>query len=409
MATEVRVRITADGAGFNRVVGAATAKVQAMGSSMKAALLGAFSAATVGAISREILRFGDEIKTMAQNLDISTDAAQRFTWAARNANIEVGTLAKGMYALDTAMRKAKGGDTKAKDILAQLGITDLDMRKEDALMAMLRGATNRDQTQALLGQIGVKPIVAGKILGAREDVLSGEIPVVSESTINRLDALGDAFDNLKAILLQAIIPLFLQASLVVTEFVNSMLKWVVTQKAGIDAAKEAYKKTTGLDPEKAVDKMKTWSGKWYRTMADVMQDKYGIEGRKAYEETIKGPVKADPNSTIGKIQGALDRLVVELQPKPGDPDFIGPVQPKAGVPFDREPLYGPKKKEAKPLGLGELGSNEFMKIGNLLGVNAQYRIERLNIRMVDLTERIAVASEQTAENTSNDEGGQSYP
>ena len=96
METNVRVNVTADGTGFHRVMGGVERRVAGMGNSMKAALAGAFSAATIGMISREILKFGDDIGNMAQNLDISTDAAQRFQWAARNAGIEVDVLAKGM-------------------------------------------------------------------------------------------------------------------------------------------------------------------------------------------------------------------------------------------------------------------------------------------------------------------------
>jgi hypothetical protein len=402
----VKVKIDADGAGFHKVLSGINKGVANLGGSLKGQLAAAFSVASIGLITKSILDFGDEIQTMANNLNISTNQAQRFAWAARNANVEITTMAKAMNTLDKAMSEAKGGDTAKAGLLAKLGFTSDDinnLKPEDALMKMLQQSKKqpRNVTQTLLTQLGIRPSDSGKILGAREDILNKDIPLASPDQIAKLDAMGDAFTNIITIVKIGLIPSLLAAS-------KSLLAWAADLASRrqkqmafeVAAEKEAIKNgeyvgdlTAFAIRSSAGAAWTMGSGTWDQVSNEAEQRIYGERGVKA------GKAAMGETSWVDNIARQVDDLITTLN-KPADKN-------KKSLPFTREAI----EKEDK-LKLGKvsapaesLGSNEFLKVGGMLGINAQYRLERLTSEANSLLLRITEATEKMANTntTSSDE------
>lgn len=419
MATEVKVKFTADGSMVNRTVGQIQSKIGSFASSIKTQLLAAFSVATVGMIAKNIIDFGDEIKGMAAKFQITTESAQRFRWAARHAGIEVGALTRGINLLDIALDKAKGGTLSAEGLQAlnALGLTGDYINKaipaDKALLDMLKNTQNMSN-QALssyLQQIGMPISIAKQISSAREELLSGNIPLVSDESINKLADLGNVLTDLKEVLLTAVIPVLLEFAKILLQgtrnFITTFqaheafvagalehspdpglferfagLTWATLGAGGLtlfDAAETLYEFIPGVRTEDYIKRRKEYYSSMKRGLYDNMyKNLYGEAGFKAGMENISA------NTNKDGVLSNLFTIVDDLLKKWNNP------KKKEEVILEREGI----KKEivAKKTMLPSLPTNEFIKIGNMLGVDAQYRIERLTIKMLEY-------QKQTAENT----------
>lgn len=420
MATSnVKVNVTADGTGFHKTMGGITRSVSGLGSSIKGQLAAAFSVATIGLITRNIIQFGDEIQTMANNLNISTDSAQRFSWAARNANVEVTTLSKAMYALNKAREEARGGNAEKKGLLGQLGFTDKDlesMPKENMLLKMMEKSKNRGSTESILRQLGVRATDAGKIMGAREDFLNKNIPLASKNQIAQLDALGDAYGNIITIMKVGFIPALIAASKSLVGFSYSIVTGIndlLTRIKGsqqFDAANPG-KNTSMLQKAGAVANMygaqalgqfalplyignaksmatlkQNMAGEFERSL-ELYYGKESTQAGKDFASDINNQIKA--LTQIGEEIKKVDAVLNTTLTNKATP-FISDVVPSKTV-----------KSTILKQG-GELNTDNFMKIGNMLGVDMQYRMERLTIQSNQLLTRIANGVDRLNDNNTPD-------
>lgn len=424
---KVKVDITADGSGFHRVLGGIGSAV----TGLKAKLAAAFSIGTIGYLSKQVLDFGDSIQAMADNFDISTDSAQRFAWAARNAGIEIGVIEKAMLGLDDAMRKALSpGGEKEKGILAKLGLTEKDLnnlKKDEALFKILKSTEGMEgpKVEGMLKDLGISSKVAGRIVGARKNILDKSIPIVSENTIKKLDAVGDAMSNIKNIILQALIPALLSFTKVLLSFVGGFIQKIgaietfknagylqaesegtdtksILGPAGVNKERQlAFTKkygkgfwSAGVVPGPTVGTSMNVNSNLTESQKEQMQkdlDEYWLfifgGSKKALENAKAALGDLTKQGTIAQISKVLEDLRAALAPQPGDPDFIGPVQPKPQVGVAREPITQELKKPEK------FDTNEFVKIGGVLGINLQYRMEKIAEETRNFTERTAIATE----------------
>lgn len=374
---KVNVVFNADAAGFHRVLG----KVESGLTGLKGKIAGALGVASIGLIVNNMLEFGESIQTVANNLDVSTDTAQKFTWAARNANIEVGVLAKTMNTLDMARRKFLGGDTKKGDLLKQLGLSEEELktiRPDEMLYKVLERSKNkpRNYTENIFNQLGIPTKIGGKVLGAREDILNKNIPLVSGDMIEKLDMMGDAFDDVKIVIMEALIPAFI-----------SLVRQVVSLALGLKPILRILNEIEVLRAEaqksKEIDAAAKASLPEYLFHVLLSSKSKRSSSVKAVENWQKE--NKDEDTVLFKIIASLEKFLLELNkkkvPKLNEPYVPGTIPIKT------------KSKPEKYTSIGELGTNEFLKIGGTLGMDLNYRLMRLSIEANNYLKRIAEAVE----------------
>jgi hypothetical protein len=410
----VNTVFTADGAQFHKTV----AGVQSAVTGLKGMLVGALGAVSIGSIVKSMLDFGDNIQTTANNLNVSTDSAQRFAYAARNANVEMGAFQKTLGTFDNLMAKWKGGSLDATKVglLKRLGLSeaDFDAKPDELLFKALKSTQgqSREEVQGIFQQLGIKGKAAGQIIGNREDILANDIPIVSEDVIGQLDALGDAFSNLKEALIVGLIPSFIESARMLMDVVKQVVDYFASESKRTDKMEElagndgvapmgmmergaAFITETTQNAMLATGFMKVGS-----KADDFMTEKlntfrYGKDWRKYVDAGAEAAAEKSP------FQIAIDKLVENLKKD---------TTPKKKMDSVREPIFG-KDKVTKPFqnNLGPLESNEFMKIGGFLGTDVQYRLSRLSEEANDLLARIATATETLANEPTNEAPEQDLP
>lgn len=417
---KVKVDITADGSGFHRVMGGIGSSVKGFASSMKTQLAAAFSVATIGILTKQMIDFGDEIRNMANDFDMSTDAVQRYRWAMRDAGIEAGSLTKMLQGLEEARGKAIGeGGEKEKSLMKKLGFTDEDLKtlpKDKLFDKLMSSNMPRQVVENTLDQLGVPRKTAAKFMGARDSGWAESMknaPVVAQSNIDKLDALGDAFSKIKDAIMKALIPVLLSLAKIIVDWVIPKFEALGAMEEGatflkkMDDAARSLGITPDLEkvysPDMVAQILKTRSSQQagesdaaYAAriraeeieLAKMAEKRYGSleNAGKVLSEYNKNPVKPrDPNDKtfIQNIRDILKEVQLQMQPQPGDPDFIGPVQAKQEAPFVATAID--QKKQM----LGALGGGDLLRIGNALGIDVQYRMQRLAMKQVDLLGEIS--------------------
>ena len=378
----VNTIFTADGTGVAKTV----AGIQGAVTGLKGKLAGAFGAITLGAIVHSMLEFGDGIQTMSEQLNISTDSAQQFSHAIRNSNIEAGSLRKTLGAFDDLMGDWANGslDENKKNILRKLGISekDLDLKPDDLLKKAL-GSTKelpKKQVQDLFEGLGITKKAASQVVGGRDDILDNSIPIVSQKDIAALDLLGDTFADLKNAIVVALIPAMLWAA-------EALLS---TFKGTVDYFDSQIKKDKSMSAQAEKDGANRggWLAKGAAIITDTVQnaavaglDAIGkndaamkvdsfMEDRKntfLYGKNWRSYVdKASTDAAKpSELSLKLEELLKKINKVPDKKDDFA---------RNRENL----NKQAFQNNIGQLGGNPFMSMGNLMGADLQYRIQRLS-------------------------------
>jgi hypothetical protein len=208
MATnKVNVVFDADSRGFHKTV---TGVGSAL-SGLKAKVATAFGTLGISMIANSIMEFADGIKTMADQLNVGTDAAQRFDKWMKNASVSTNATAATLDKLDTAMRKWKGGtlDAKEVDMMKKLGFTDkdFDMQTEAMFKKFAEKAKSLDfeTIKFSLEGIGVNEKASREIAGGIKD-FDPNSKVVDEKTLKNLEEFGELIGDVARIVKTELAP-----------------------------------------------------------------------------------------------------------------------------------------------------------------------------------------------------------
>lgn len=383
---------------------------------MKGKLAAALGGISLGLIAHSILEFGDNIRTLANNLDISTDSAQRFHRAMRTANIESSAFQKTLGTLDETMAKWKGGslDEKKIGLMRQLGFSekDFDLPPDELLTKALENTKDRPQSevQSIFQQLGIKNKIAGQIVGNREDILSKDFPIVSEDLINKLDALGDAFSDLKEALIIGLIPSFVESAKMLAGLIRDTVNYFMAESRRDAKMEELAAREGGHKPAGWFTQMGAKEADWLQkgllatgitthgsTVDEFLTEK---KNRALYGKDWRQYVDRAANAAAEKsdFELALDKLEENLTKKADK----GAKKEKA--PYTRTPIESndkPNLQNARAPSLGQLPSADFMSIGGFMGADVQYRLSRLSEEANQYLERIATATEKLADANTN--------
>lgn len=162
---------------------------------------GFLTAAAATAAAHKMANLTSEIKNMAERLGIGTDEWQKWEFAASQAGAKGASVAKFFEALAVSRDRALGGDEKTQGKFTAFGVTQSDLRSKSLqdIGRMVGDAfANGDQQKMLapLKEIGGRAAVelAAAFRSGLGEAFS-KAPLISEDQIQKIDALGNAFDR----------------------------------------------------------------------------------------------------------------------------------------------------------------------------------------------------------------------
>lgn len=237
-----------DATGFRGGLEAARLQADRMGpritTGLTSRLTSALSAVAVTAFAKEIIRLGSEIKDMATRMNVSTDAAQQFAFAAKQTGAEVGDVATAMKKLREAMIESSG---KANILQAfeRLGF-NFERLSRSSPEQVFRGIADAVQRLGATSQVtadladifgrgGDKLLPMLLELQSLSEQAARNGLIISAKDIERLDEAGDKID---ALILKMKVLTAPQVS-ALADFATNIANFPNRIKAAWDAALEA--------------------------------------------------------------------------------------------------------------------------------------------------------------------------
>ncbi len=406
MGNHVQIKVGADGAGFNRVMGQIEKRVEGVGhhisSTFKEGLVGLIGAVTIGAVIDNMAKFADTITQASDNLDIATDKVQVLYRASKLANKDLGMYDK-VFSNQLGFRQAaqKPGSAASK-VASQLGFSPDELQhlnKYEFLKKALEATTkmDRSQAEALLGTVYGKKN-AGSLLAQREDILGGQGAYASDKDLQDLNRLKDAFEDLTDLITASLIPAFMK-----------LIEWITGKVISF------------VSNTKSMDEMDAEAGRIADNMGKPpINAAAGIVSDAVYQGQIlfpKGNTQAEKDAFIEEAKAANiarkygEDVLKELQKTYTPSETVSEQyakkkadREKARAARDAE-LNGPDnvtpklEKDATVKAPEQLkGNNPYVQIGGLLGVDLNYRMLRLSEEANKYLRVIAENTEPTNNN-----------
>ena len=357
---KVNVVVGANAAGFNRTMGEVGGKVKelvGLSSMLKMSLAAAFGGAVIGEVIKNLVDFSNEVVKGAAALDVTTENFQALKIAAREAGTNMEYVEKIFQRIEKSASDALGGAADKMKALQLLGMTseDAQLDKVTYLSKMMQGAGRLERGQAvealrtLIGTradpnklMALQPTLAHFDEYKRRKEAGGAF--ANDADLEKISQLKDKMNALFDALKVKLIPVLAEVIVWVLKFVNSLvftiahlyrytaLKWDAQRGASNDTQMDVFFKQTAMEKR---------------------------QNQKAEE-------KAEQDAKAARLLTQLDTN--------SHPTAEQPVQGK----------------------LGELPSNQYLKIGGLMGVDTNYRLQRLQ---VDLQRQANNYLQQIAVNT----------
>lgn len=198
------MRIGADATGAQRVVAGVAKKTEATFKGVSDEITKRWGnlftgAAIVGGIQRmagAVVDTVDEIKDLADLLDLSTDEVQKLQVASERAAVKINTVGMALRNIEDLRASAETGDKRASGIFAALGIDPTKGSSLDILQAAMAAANGDAQKQvALFDLVGKK---AGQLRNVVAELQRlGPIRIIDQESLDAIDQANNAFKDLK--------------------------------------------------------------------------------------------------------------------------------------------------------------------------------------------------------------------
>lgn len=246
MALKLVGEISLDGSGFSRGLQKAGQEANKFaGSSLggiKSAIAGAFSVGAITALTQKTIEYAGHINDLADRLGVTTDYLQEMQFVAKQNGASVDELTASFEKLGAARLAALGGDVKAQQNFATLGVTMGDLQTKgtagimDTIAAQFKAFGNNDALKTAFKEIGGKgagALVPSFIDGLQEGRAKAREAgaVISEDVLLQIDSIGDRFDQLKLRLMAEFAP----AIVFVTDAIGNAVTNLRAYAAGLGA------------------------------------------------------------------------------------------------------------------------------------------------------------------------------
>lgn len=355
-------------------------------------------------------RFVSEIQDASDRLGIATDRVQEFRMAAKHAGYELNIFDKVFNNLAKSRLNAVNGG-KEMESFKTFGLDENQvshLNKTDALKAIMQKTKSMTDSKARENLGGIFDAkTANALMAMRDDILNPTKNIVSSSQLEQVNALNDAFEDLRDTTIAGLIPAF-------TALIDYINKTILGFKQDTRTGDEMYSQAAALYWNKYGKEPKSkgiLAGMNYQSeiiganLFDSEEEKQrtvaaagkkyitSVFGSDIYEELMKEfvpPPSIDSQLNELKAKRVKDRQARDAMLKEGE-DFHPSKRPPEKV-----------KRQVDIPTAGELSSNQFLKIGGAIGIDAQYRLERLQAKSISLLERIASNTDNLSKSGTND-------
>lgn len=404
----VKIEVGGDSTGFHKTMSGVENRITGLKSKMSGFNLGGSLASIAGGIGiaslvRGAMDFARSIEIASERMGTTVQRTQQLRTVAYLAKKELGDFETIFAKVNTFGNAALAPGSKESNIAKKFGITQEDLTGQKSLTneqlvgKIFKSSLNMDPS---VGQNLLK-MVFGKGSSwitpeVRQNYLNKEIkPTVSSEDINKMLELRDAFEDLADTVRIGLIPVF-----------NKLIEWVLNL---VGSYIQGTKKMDSLDLAANSSYMSRHGGQGSKLSAvaqTAIQTNYQmmIAGISANPYTSpdekKSKIDAHARATLTMIydkQAADDAFKNYTPSKPGGlatifDDMIAKRKERAAERAARDAARGtghpdreapPTKdstvKAAKGVLDNELkgGKNDFLKIGGLMGIDSNYRLQRV--------------------------------
>ena len=415
MAFEAKIKLSSDTSRVDAGIASVQKKLAGLSGKMGGAIAGLFSVGLISAGVKNMMDFADGITESADRMQITTKRVQELQMAAKLAGKDLGMFEKAFVNIENAAQAALGGNSTAMNSFNKLGVTEKDLRtlNKDALLnKTLGGASgmgNKSDAQMLLQNlVGSKGNMAGTLLGNASNILdpsSMGVPIVDSDTIN---ALADAADNLELFIQR----LKNEAMPVIVDIGNGILDFLTKMKQGMDVVSGyivgLFSDLSNSPALKAVAKL--LSGDIKGGLSDmggmainhVATQAQGagefLSGKKSFGDAFadtgssmlanifgKSAVKTAEETAASMAQDALDADAQRAAQLKAIKDARLAKENALTANVDRT---GKKTGSDKNPLDSNMGGPAGVSYGNLIGINANYRLESLSQQTNNFLEQI---------------------
>lgn len=123
-------KVTKSTQSATNLAGSAWTKLGATIKSAVGGFVAAFGAQRLFAATRQTLDWADNLKSLADRINISTDALQELIYAGREMNIEASAMTSGLRHFSVAMAEAASGRGRGVEAFKTMGFTIADTKKD---------------------------------------------------------------------------------------------------------------------------------------------------------------------------------------------------------------------------------------------------------------------------------------
>jgi hypothetical protein len=283
------------------------------------------TAAGVAQVIRKTMEFAGEVNDLSNRLDVSTDAIQKWKYAAGQAGATIDHVAGFFEQLAVSREKALGGDESAMDAFRKLGVSrgDLQSLRLEDLGKQIGNTIKSGDAQKLVASLkevggkGATALIATFKAGI--DEAFADAPVIKPEYIIELDAIGDRLGTLRdefiATIGPAIAELFRATDNGLSYIIATIKAFASYQGtiAGGGSKEDAIKAA-----HKAVDSVVDDAAKRRKTTEDAIaankaKGKGGSDTRPKPEVAGYDPVAQAMLSTLGTRTDGPQRNINNLQ------------------------------------------------------------------------------------------------
>lgn len=390
MAFDAKIRLSSDTSKVDAGIAGVQRKIAGLSSKLGGTIGGLFAAGAIFAAVRNMMEYADSIQNASDRLGITVERVQELQLAAKIAGKELNVFELAFRNIDKAAQNALSGDSTAMKSFAALGVGAQQLKssnRNDLLNATLGGAmslNDRSNAAMYLGKV-VGDKVADSLIGMSGNILNPEgmgFTPVDEETISSLSranaewtvlmeevktvGMADLAHGLTGFI--NVLYRFKSAIAVVVAYVSELIAGLenFNAKRGLKAVKE--------NPKAALD-LFTGAGQMQYFLEWIFGDKGDTDENANSNLTGLGKIMEGflGKDTITNAENAAAAAgQVALDEEAARNKRIAALTKKTNR------TGTPNRDKDISLG-GVSGGPSGVGIGNLIGVNASYRLERLNV------------------------------
>lgn len=205
----ILARLGIDSTSYNAGLKKAESAASAAGRLMKNHLAQAFTVAAIGKLTHDVVSLAGKIKDSAEQFNLTRKEVQELMRVADDSGLSFEQLAQSVNKVTDARAKAAGGEDRYAKAFETLGLSmdkvgSAGVRSADILRdiadALARGGDNLAIQGAAIDILGVK---SAKMFEALKGINQmGEIIIISDDQIDRIDKAGKILSHAKDDLLK---------------------------------------------------------------------------------------------------------------------------------------------------------------------------------------------------------------